>query len=175
MSRFVPLIVFVALAGLLYLGLGRDPGAMPSELVGRAMPVFELPDLFSGEQRIRQDIFEGEVTLLNVWATWCPTCYVEHRELLALQQQGVRIVGMNYKDDPAEARRVLAETGDPYAISFIDRDGGFGIHLGVFGAPETFLVDQRGVILHRHVGAIDQQVWALEFEPLYRQLLENEP
>lgn len=173
MSRFVPLIFFVALAGLLYLGLGRDPSAMPSELVGRSMPAFELPDLFDDERQIQQDIFTGEVTLLNVWATWCPTCYVEHKELLALQQQGVRIVGMNYKDDPAEARRVLAETGDPYAINFVDRNGAFGIHLGVFGAPETFLVDQEGMIRHRHVGAIDQQVWALEFEPLYRHLLEE--
>ena len=173
MSRFVPLIFFVALAGLLYLGLGRDPTAMPSELIGRSMPAFDLPDLFDEERRVQEDVFTGEVTLLNVWATWCPTCYVEHKELLALQQQGVRIVGMNYKDDPVEARRVLAETGDPYAINFVDRNGGFGIHLGVFGAPETFLVDRQGMIRHRHVGAIDQQVWALEFEPLYRQLMEE--
>lgn len=173
MSRFVPLIFFVALAGLLYLGLGRDPSAMPSELVGRTVPAFELPDLFDEERRIQQDIFTGEVTLLNVWASWCPTCYVEHKELLALQQQGVHIVGMNYKDDPAEARRVLAETGDPYVINFVDRNGAFGIHLGVFGAPETFLVDRHGMIRHRHVGAIDQQVWVRDFEPLYRQLLEE--
>lgn len=173
MSRFVPLIFFVALAGLLYLGLGRDPTAMPSELIGRTMPAFDLPDLFDEERRIQEDVFAGEVTLLNVWATWCPTCYVEHKELLALQQQGVRIVGMNYKDDPAEARRVLAETGDPYAVNFVDRNGGFGIDLGVFGAPETFLVDRQGMIRHRHVGAIDQQVWAREFEPLYRQLVEE--
>ncbi len=85
----------------------------------------------------------------------------------------MRIVGMNYKDDPAEARRVLAETGDPYAVNFVDRNGGFGIDLGVFGAPETFLVDRQGMIRHRHVGAIDQQVWAREFEPLYRQLVEE--
>lgn len=173
MSRFVPLIFFVALAGLLYLGLGRDPTAMPSELIGRTMPAFDLPDLFDEERRIQEDVFAGEVTLLNVWATWCPTCYVEHKELLALQQQGVRIVGMNYKDDPAEARRVLAETGDPYAVNFVDRNGGFGIDLGVFGAPETFLVDRQGMIRHCHVGAIDQQVWAREFEPLYRQLVEE--
>src|SRR5690625_753497 len=158
MSRFVPLIFFVALAGLLYLGLGRDPTAMPSELIGRTMPAFDLPDLFDEERRIQEDVFAGEVTLLNVWATWCPTCYVEHKELLALQQQGVRIVGMNYKDDPAEARRVLAETGDPYAVNFVDRNGGFGIDLGVFGAPETLLVDRQGMIRHSNVGAIDQKV-----------------
>ncbi len=173
MNRFVPLLVFVLMAGLLYLGLGRDPTAMPSELVGRAMPEFALPDLFDAEVEVEEDIFQGEVSLLNVWATWCPTCYVEHRELLALAEQGVRIIGMNYKDDPAEARRVLAQTGDPYAINFVDLDGRFGIHLGVFGAPETYLVDRQGKIRHRHVGAIDQAIWATDFEPLYRQLLEE--
>lgn len=174
MKRFIPLLIFVLLAGLLYLGLSRDPTAMPSELVGRPMPEFALPDLFEQERLVEEDIFQGEVTLLNVWATWCPTCYVEHKELLALEQQGVRIVGMNYKDDPAEARTLLAETGDPYTINFIDREGSFGIHLGVFGAPETFLVDRHGRIRHRHVGAIDKAVWAAEFEPLYRALLGGE-
>lgn len=174
MKRFIPLLIFVLLAGLLYLGLSRDPTAMPSELVGRPMPEFALPDLFEQERLVEEDIFQGEVTLLNVWATWCPTCYVEHKELLVLEQQGVRIVGMNYKDDPAEARTVLAETGDPYTINFIDREGSFGIHLGVFGAPETFLVDRQGRIRHRHVGAIDKAVWAAEFEPLYRALLGEE-
>ena len=170
LKLFIPLGIFLVLALFLFQGLSRDPSELPSVLISRPVPAFSLPDLLNPEQRIDQSVFEGHVSLLNVWGTWCVACRVEHPFLVELAKQGVAIVGMNYKDDRAGARQWLDEKGDPYSVNFEDKDGRLAIDLGVFGAPETYLVDHHGIIRDKHVGVIDEQVWA-EMGARYRQLV----
>ena len=142
---------------------------MPSALVGRSVPEFRLPDLITGEERTLAHV-RGQVSLINVWATWCPSCLHEHPYLVKLAQEGVRIVGLNYKDEDAAALRWLQELGDPYALNLADREGTLGLDLGVYGAPETYLIDAAGVVHYRHVGVVDAQVWGQILQPLYAEL-----
>ncbi len=173
MSRlklFLPLVAFLALALLFWRGLSLDPNAMPSALKDKPVPTFSLGILKNELARKTQDDFKGHITLLNVWATWCVVCRVEHPFLLKLSEQGVRIVGVNYKDQPAKARQWLAELNDPYHYSIMDQDGRLGLDLGVFGAPESYLVDREGVIRHKHVGVVDEKVWNRDFVPIIESL-----
>jgi cytochrome c biogenesis protein CcmG/thiol:disulfide interchange protein DsbE len=165
---FVPLIIFLVLAALLYLGLGRDPRELPSALVDRPVPVFALPAL-DDDRPLDQTLFRGSPRLLNVWATWCGACRDEHPFLVELARAGVPIVGLDYKDDPAAARRWLADMGNPYQEVIVDREGRLGLDLGVYGAPETYVIDAAGVIRYRHVGVLNAQVWRERIEPVYRQ------
>jgi len=171
-SLFVPLAAFVVLVGLLYAGFSlEDPHRLPSVLVGKPFPAFSLPDLHSPDTKVDQHVLEDRITLVNVWATWCPTCKAEHAELARIhEQEGVRIIGINYKDDPAAARQWLRQYGDPYERHIVDGDGRLGLELGVYGAPETFLVDRRGVIVHKRVGDVNRRVWEAEFVPLLAHL-----
>ncbi len=168
---FLPLLIFVVLASVLYWALGRDPNAMPSALVNRPVPAFSLPSLNNPEVILSEDLFAEQVTLLNVWATWCYACRVEHPFLQRLANDGIPIIGLNYKDDNAAARAWLAEQGDPYQHNIVDADGTLGIDLGVFGAPETYVVDRAGIIRFKFVGVIDERAWTREIEPVYRQFL----
>lgn len=171
LKLFIPFAIFVILAVVLLKGLERDPNNLPSALIGKQVPDFALPDLFQAEKKVTADIFKGHVSLLNVWATWCPSCRVEHPFLVKLaREQGVRIIGMDYKDDDEEAKRWLEKLGNPYAVSFADKQGHLGVDLGVFGAPETYLIDAEGVIRAKHVGVVDERVWQ-ELGETYRQLL----
>ena len=170
LKLFIPLGIFLVLALFLYQGLSRDPSELPSALISRPVPDFSLPDLLNPEQPLDQSIFEGQVSLLNVWGTWCAACRIEHPYLVELAQQGVPIVGMNYKDDRAAAQQWLVDKGDPYSENFEDREGRLAIDLGVFGAPETYLVDHHGIIHYKHVGVVNEQVWA-EMGAVYRRLL----
>ncbi|MYM62089.1 DsbE family thiol:disulfide interchange protein [Pseudomaricurvus sp. HS19] len=173
MSRlklFLPLAVFGLLAGLFWRGLSLDPTAMPSALIDKPMPAFDLPLLQEPEARRTQAALQGQVSLVNVWATWCVACKVEHPYLVSLAQQGVNIIGLNYKDDSASALKWLQELGNPYQFVIVDQDGRLGIDLGVFGAPETYLVDKRGMIRYRHVGVIDERVWNETLLPLVQEL-----
>ena len=163
---FIPLLLFVALALFLFRGLQLDPTELPSALIDKPLPEFELPAL--GLDRIlqREDV-TGEVALFNVWATWCVSCRVEHPYLHQLAEQGVPIYGVNYKDADADALKWLSELGDPYRLNIVDAQGSFGLYLGVYGAPETYLVDAEGVIRYRHVGVVDDRVWREVLQPLY--------
>ncbi|MCL4128627.1 UNVERIFIED_CONTAM: hypothetical protein GTU68_002882 [Idotea baltica] len=148
---------------------------MPSALIDRPVPEFLLPVLGSGgegkdERQVDQTIFQGQPALLNVWATWCISCRAEHPFLNKLSQQGVRIVGLNYKDDNAEANKWLAEKGDPYALSIVDASGRMGLDLGVFGAPETYVIDNSGIIRYKHVGVVDDRVWQKHLLPIWEQV-----
>jgi len=163
---FIPLLLFVLLALFLFRGLSLDPKAMPSALIDHELPRFSLPALGKGEMMTQQDIV-GEVAFLNVWATWCFSCRVEHPYLQKLADSGVPIFGVNYKDEDAAALEWLEEFGDPYRASVADRDGTLGLDLGVFGAPETYLVDSEGVIRYRHVGVVNDRVWTEILQPLY--------
>lgn len=165
----LPLLAFLLLASVLYRGLHRDPQVLPSALVGQPFPAFSLPGVADERLLTRQDLL-GRPALVNVWGTWCVACREEHPLLNRLKAQGVVIHGVNYKDDNASARRWLAEFHDPYQLDIRDDDGRLGVDLGVYGAPETFLIDAQGVVRYRHVGVIDQRVWADELGPRYRAL-----
>jgi len=166
----LPLLAFLVLAGFLYRGLYRDPQALPSALVGQPFPAFSLPGVQDERLFSRQDLL-GRPALVNVWGTWCVACREEHPLLNRLKAEGVVIHGINYKDDNASARRWLAEFHDPYQLDIRDDAGRLGLDLGVYGAPETFLLDARGVVRYRHVGVVDQRVWDDELGPRYRALV----
>ena len=170
---FIPLFLFVGLALFLFRGLQLDPTELPSALIDRPLPVFELPALGMERLLTREDV-TGEVALFNVWATWCVSCRVEHPYLHKLAEQGVPIFGVNYKDDDADALKWLAELGDPYRLNIVDAQGSLGLDLGVYGAPETYLVDAQGLIRYRHVGIVDDRVWREVLEPLYAGLKSGE-
>lgn len=165
---FVPLVIFAGLALFLMRGLELDPQELPSALIDKPWPAFELATL-EGARASNHDLV-GQKSLVNVWATWCITCRVEHPFLMDLQRQGVRLIGVNYKDNQADAERWLQEKGNPFVFSAIDKDGKLGIELGVFGAPETYFVDSRGVIQYKHVGEINQRVWDDSLNAVWQSL-----
>lgn len=168
LKLFVPLMAFAVLSIFLFRGLWLDPREMPSALVGRPVPAFSLPRL--GEEGLASEAdLAGQAGLLNVWATWCPSCRVEHPYLVQLADRGIPVYGLNYKDEDAAALQWLEQLGDPYRFSIADREGTLGLDLGVYGAPETYLVDAAGVVRYRHVGVVDENVWRTILEPLYRQ------
>lgn len=175
---FIPLIAFLLLAVIFVIQLvrntqGDDPTRLESVLIGNTVPTFSLPDLAEHDKQYQESIFSGKPMLLNVWATWCPTCYAEHKYLNQLAQQGVNIIGLNYKDDREKAVEWLNGLGNPYLITLYDHDGMFGLDLGVYGAPETFIIDAKGVIRYRHVGDVNANNWHDTLEPLYAQLTEE--
>lgn len=172
---FIPLIMFLLLALALLLQLmrnagGEEPTLLESALIGKPVPVFKLESLEHPGQTFDQAVLhKGKPMLLNVWATWCPTCRAEHEYLNTLSAKGVRIVGLNYKDDRSQAVRWLQQLGNPYALSLYDGDGMLGLDLGVYGAPETFLIDGEGIIRYRHAGDMNERIWQQEVLPLYRK------
>ena len=171
MSRarlFLPVTLFGILAAVLFLGFTlRDPKLLPSALLDKPFPVFDLPLLAGAPgQRASRSSLLGEIRLVNVWATWCPTCLAEHGELMRIRSEtGLSIVGISYKDDSGQARAWLRQYGDPYDFNVVDENGDLGVDLGVYGAPETFLVDAGGVIRYKHVGDVNRSVWQDEFVP----------
>lgn len=169
----LPLAVFLIVAVFLYRGLFLDPSELPSALIDKPLPAFSLPSLEEPERTLTAADFKGEAALVNVWATWCPTCRAEHEMLNKLASQGVVVYGVNYKDDSEAARRWLKDLGNPYRLNVEDPEGSLGINLGVYGAPETFLIDKQGVIRHKYVGAIDERVWREELAPRYQELADQ--
>ncbi|WP_325891998.1 DsbE family thiol:disulfide interchange protein [Grimontia sp. NTOU-MAR1] len=173
---FIPFALFMVLVGVFFVQLGKnadgdDPTKLESVLVGKPVPEFRLEDLTQAGKLYDQDIFKGEPLLLNVWATWCPTCYAEHTYLNELAANGVKIIGLNYKDDRVKAIGWLNQLGNPYLISLFDGNGMLGLDLGVYGAPETFLIDANGVIRYRHVGDVNDRNWNDTLGPMYEQML----
>lgn len=164
---FIPLIAFVVLAGLLFNGLKNDPNELKSVLLGKPVPAFSLPSLNDESKMITQETFKGKPYLLNVWATWCPSCKVEHPYLLELAHMGITIVGLNYKDESDEARSLLKAMEDPYVDNIVDADGRLGLDLGVYGAPETFVVDASGIIQFKVVGVVTEEIWARDIAPIF--------
>ena len=176
MSRlklFIPLLLFIAVGVFLLRGLDRDPNAMPSALIDRPVPEFELRLLSDPQTVANKSMLKGPA-LLNIWATWCYACRIEHPFLNKLAAEGVTIYGINYKDDPSAALKWLEKGGNPYQFNLMDIDGTLGLDLGVFGAPETYLIDSRGVIRYRQVGVLDESVWKAQFKPLMASLAQNQ-
>ena len=171
-ARFlVPLGVFMALVALLGVGLTLDPRDVPSVLIDKKASEFSLPDLFDPGKTVDSSSMKGKVWLVNVWGTWCPECWREHDFLMYLaQQEKVPIVGIDWRDDDAEARQFLQEKGNPFIAVGVDPESNAIMDLGVYGAPETFLIDKQGVIRKKHKGAMTLQVWRDDFKPLIEKL-----
>ena len=166
LKRFAPLAAFLLLVVLLVRGLSLDPTELPSARLGDSLPDFELPIVGDSVSRQAADR-PGEPALINVWATWCFSCRIEHPYLLELAKKGVIIYGLNYKDDPEKALVWLDDLGNPYVETVVDEDGAFGLDLGVYGAPETYVIDASGVVKHRHVGVVNEQVWREQLAPYF--------
>lgn len=155
---FLPLLIFIVLGILFWRGLQLDPSELPSALLNKPVPNFSLPSL-QGEQVITQADLHGPA-LLNVWATWCPTCKQEHAQLNRIaREENVRIYGLNYKDDRAAAQAWLQRYLNPYVLTIFDQEGSLGLDLGVYGAPETYVIDGQGVIRYKFVGEVDEPAW----------------
>ncbi|WP_136247395.1 DsbE family thiol:disulfide interchange protein [Halomonas borealis] len=153
----LPLVCFVLLGGFLYQGLSIDPAERESALMERPFPAFRLATLSDPERILDESLLEGEVTLVNVWGEWCPTCKQEMPQLLELAERGVRLVGIDYKDSREKGREFLQGFGNPFEVNLFDPEGDLGFDLGVYGAPESFLVDADGVIRYHHTGYISPQ------------------
>ena len=181
MRRFVwPLLVFLALVGLLGAGLQRDPRDVPSPLVGRAAPTFELPLLAAAPATpatpatLSSQSLRGQVWVVNVWASWCVACQAEHPVLIDLARQaGVPVIGLNYKDQPAAASAWLARHGNPYRATVQDSAGRVGLDFGVYGVPETYVIDRAGVIRLKHTGPLTPEAVQQRVLPLLRELSQG--
>jgi cytochrome c biogenesis protein CcmG/thiol:disulfide interchange protein DsbE len=175
MKRWIlllPLVIFLMVAVFLYRGLYLDPAELPSALIDKPFPEFSLPQVQSDKRLSRADLL-GKPALVNVWGTWCIACRVEHPVLNKLAQQGVVIYGINYKDVNADALKWLQEFHNPYQMNIRDDEGSLGLNLGVYGAPETFLIDSKGIIRHKYVGVIDETVWREQLAGLYQGLVDE--
>jgi len=166
LKRALPIAVFAALLVFLVLGLNRDPRLVPSPLVGKPLPAFELTTLRDSTASLGSAELRGQPVLLNVWASWCIGCAHEHEFLMRLAaSEQVALYGLNWKDEREAARAWLRERGDPYRLTAFDPDGRIGIDLGVYGAPESFLLDRDATVVYKHVGPLDETVWEREFAP----------
>jgi cytochrome c biogenesis protein CcmG/thiol:disulfide interchange protein DsbE len=172
LAFIIPVLIFLAIAGVLAFGLGRDPKILPSMLIGKPLPAFDLPDMRgrTGGKGLASRDFQGRPGLVNVFASWCVSCRVEHPFLMRLKAEGVPLHGLNWKDKGDAGARWLLQFGDPYDRVGYDPTGRTGVDLGVTGAPETFVIDAKGVVRYRHVGPIDAQVWSETLKPLLDKL-----
>lgn len=171
----LPLLGFIVLAVLLGSRLGTDPSVLPSARLGQPMPAFDLPSLQEPQQHLTAADLKGEASILNVWATWCVSCLVEHPVLMHMKEQGVVIHGVNYKDEREAALKYLELHGNPFRSVMSDASGDFGIDLGVYGAPETYLLDRDGNIRYRLVGVLDAVKWEQDLKPRYEALRAGRP
>lgn len=167
----VPLILFVALAGFLYIGLRLDPREVPSPLIDKPAPLFQLPTLQEPQKQFSPQEMRGKVWLLNVWASWCVSCRQEHPVLMELARTGaVPIYGLDYKDQRNDGIQWLIQHGNPYVLSAYDLDGRVGIDYGVYGVPETYLIDQQGIIRYKHIGPVTRQAVREKILPMVKEL-----
>lgn len=172
MSRYViPLAIFIVLVVFLAIGLGHDPHEVPSPLINKPAPAFQLPQLHDPTRTFSAQEMRGKVWLLNVWASWCVSCREEHPFLIEYTRSGaVPIYGLNYKDKREDALSWLGDLGDPYMLSVSDTDGRVAIDYGVYGAPETYLIDRNGIIRFKQIGPITPDVWQKTILPLVKDL-----
>jgi cytochrome c biogenesis protein CcmG/thiol:disulfide interchange protein DsbE len=168
---FIPLAIFLVLVAFLWTGLGRDPSVVPSPLIGKPAPSFKLSQLHNPNESLGVDDLKGKVWLLNVWASWCVSCREEHPILLQLAKSNLLpVYGLDYKDKTEQALQWLTQNGNPYTASVVDADGRVGIDYGVYGVPETFLIDKSGVIRYKQIGPITAEALKDKILPLAREL-----
>jgi cytochrome c biogenesis protein CcmG/thiol:disulfide interchange protein DsbE len=172
MMRFIlPLVIFLVLAAFLYVGLGLNPHEVPSPLINKPAPAFNLPQLKDPAKQFSAEEMKGKVWLLNVWSSWCVSCREEHPVLMSLARQNiVPIYGLDYKDKKEDAEAWLRNGGDPYTLSVMDRDGRIGIDYGVYGVPETYVIDKQGVIRYKEIGPVTSQNLSEKILPLVAEL-----
>lgn len=171
MKRWLPLVLFVVLVGFFAKGLFLNPREVPSPFIGRNAPAFTLPLVGDANAAFSPADMKGKVWMLNVWAPWCVSCRQEHPILMQIAQSGrIPIVGLNWKDKAREAEALLARTGSPYVAVPEDLDGRVGIDYGVTGTPETYIIDQTGIVRLKHIGPISPEVWQSKFEPKLKEL-----
>lgn len=170
--RFIwPFVIFVTLAGFLYVGLHLNPHEVPSPLVGKPAPAFSLAQLHDPSKQFSPQDMKGQVWLLNVWASWCVSCKIEHPILLALSRKNiVPIYGLDYKDKREAGMAWLQEGGDPYVLSASDMEGRIGIDYGVYGVPETYVIDKQGVIRYKQIGPVTHESLREKILPLVAEL-----
>ena len=175
MTRFlVPLAIFIVLVAFLAVGLGLNPREVPSALINKSAPAFQLPQLHQPDKIFSQQDMKGKVWLLNVWASWCVSCREEHPVLMDLAKSNVvPIYGLNYKDPREDALAWLKQFGDPYALSIADRDGRVGIDYGVYGVPETFVIDKEGAIRYKQIGPVTPDALKNKILPLVKELQQS--
>ena len=174
LTHYLPLALFIVLILGLFTFLDREERDLRSVLLNKDFPNFSLSKLNNEEVITKDDLLELP-SLLNVWATWCVACLVEHPFLMELKKNSrIKIYGLNYKDDRNKAIKLLDKIGDPYEFSIFDKDGKLAIDLGVYGAPETFLIDKEGIIRVRHVGVLTPEVWQQKFNSVLSKLKEDE-
>ena len=171
MKFLLPLAAFLVLVAFLAVGLNLNPREVPSPLVGKPAPAFDLPQLAAADKRFAPKDMQGRVWLLNVWASWCVSCRQEHPLLVELGKSGiVPIVGLNYKDQRADGLGWLRQHGDPYVLSAFDLDGRVGIDYGVYGVPETYVIDKAGVIRYKQIGPVTPEALEQKILPLVKEL-----
>ena len=170
---FGVLLGVVLFAAMAMFGIKNDPSELPSALVGKPFPEFSTHSVDDLDAVITREDLLGRPALVNVWATWCVSCKVEHPVLNDLAKQGVVIHGINYKDDNPAALRWLKDFLNPYQLNISDPKGTLGLNLGVYGAPETFIIDKKGIIRHKFVGVVDKRVWREKLAPIYQGLLDE--
>jgi cytochrome c biogenesis protein CcmG/thiol:disulfide interchange protein DsbE len=167
----IPLLLFIILVGFLAVGLNRDPQEIPSPLVGKQAPAFELPQLADPKKNFSPESMKGQPWILNVWASWCVACREEHPVLVELGKlQVAPIIGLDYKDKREDAMTMLSLQGNPYLLSAFDANGRVGIDYGVYGVPETYVIDKAGVIRFKHIGPITMAVLNQKILPLLGEL-----
>lgn len=170
----IPVGLCAMLLGLFWQGLGVDTHKLPSVLVGQPVPTFHLPKLDDPTQQMTHKEFQGKVSMLTVWATWCGACVHEHRALLAIADtHAIPLYGLVYKDDRNEALRFLVNHGNPFVTNLLDDEGNTAIDWGVYGTPETYIIDQKGIIRYRHIGVLTMNDWVTTLQPLVQQLQNN--
>ena len=172
MMRFIlPFVIFLVLAGFFYAGLSLNPREVPSPLVGKVAPAFTLPQLHEPAKRFSPQDMKGKVWLFNVWASWCTACEHEHPVFVELSRQNlVPIIGMDYKDKREDGEAWLRKHGNPYALVVSDSEGRVGIDYGVYGVPETYVIDKQGVIQHKQIGAVTERDLSEKILPLVKEL-----
>ena len=172
MKRFlIPLAIFIVLVGFLAIGLRLNPREVPSPLINKPAPPFTLPELVDPQRSFSQKDMLGKVWLLNVWASWCVSCREEHPVLVEFSKRKiVPLYGLNYKDERKDALAWLARLGDPYTMSIMDRDGRIGIDYGVYGVPETYVIDKQGVIRYKQIGPVTPEILEAKILPLVKKL-----
>lgn len=173
MKRWLPLFFVLMFFIILGRALFLHPALIPSPLINKPAPHFVLPTLFSPEQITSHHDFYGKVTVVNVWATWCYACNLEHDFLMAIAKQGYLIYGLNYKDNKEAAKRWLAQKGNPYHTIAVDATGRVGIDWGVYGTPESFIIDKKGLIRYKLIGPITLQNWQEVLLPIIQKLAQE--
>lgn len=172
MSRLLPLLAFIALAVLLFVGVrmnsGKDTSAIPSPLIGKQAPALNLPELNMPQQSIGLQDLKGRAFVLNIWGSWCVSCRIEHPIITEMAKSGVIVVGYNYKDSAEDARAWLNQFGNPYALIIQDEDGKAALDWGIYGAPETFVVSAKGIVIYKHVGPLTTEIVQQEILPLLK-------